>query len=197
MTNNPQQDFKNIQPMLQEEIHRYMKRSNHERQYRVTKIPVHTHNSIDSTPVSYTDLGKVQSFLTSNTVAITSAQIKTLNSVPIVLVPPPTKRSVIIVHNVTARLTYSGTPYTGNHNLEFHYTDGSGIQVTDAIPPSFINSSSSAFYHAPAVTDSFAPIEGGTGANGQIVAFVNTSNPAAGNSTMTFVVHYHVVSFAT
>jgi hypothetical protein len=190
----PQQDFTQL---IQQEIRRQNQRSDSARQYTVTSIPIHTHNNVDSPQVDYVSLGNVGNYLTMNTVSLTSAQIKTLNTVPVVLVPPPLKKQVIIVHSITVRFLYGGTAYTGTHNLEFHYTNGAGTQVTDAIPPSFFNATTNGFYHAPAVTTSFAPIEGGTAQNGQIVAFVNTANPAAGNGTMVITTHYHYDSFFT
>lgn len=194
---NPQQTYKQLEPLFKNDFLRWGQKQANQQQYALTSIPSHTHNGLDSLQVSYPTLKGVQSYLVSNTITLSAAQIKTMNTSPVIVIAPPTTRSVIIVHSVTARLTYGGIPYTGLHDMEFHYTNGAGTQVTDVIPPTFINSTSNAFYHAPAVTASFAPIEGGSGANGQIVAFVNTANPAAGNSTITLVIHYHIVSFST
>lgn len=192
-----QQIYSQIQPLIKRDFDRLSKEQAGSNRYSVNPIAIHSHNGIDSPPVPYRNLFGVDSYLTSNTVSVPSSRILTANTIPIILIPPPSARTVIIVHSVTVRITYGTTPYTGTHNMEFHYTDGTGAQVTDSIPAAFINSASSGFYHAPAVANSFIPVEGGAGPNGQIVAFVNTANPAAGNSTMTFVIHYHLVSFAT
>lgn len=197
MPNDSSKLFQQLQPAIHQDFLRMSQKREDTSQYRVGAIPAHTHNNIDSLPVNFAFLGGVKKYLVSNTLTLSSAQIKALFTTPIVLIPPPAARSVVIVHSVTARLTYGGTAYTGTHNMQFSYTDGSGTQVTDSIPAAFINSTSSAFYHAPAVASSFAPIEGGSGPNGQIVVSVNTANPATGNSTITLVIHYHLVSFVT
>lgn len=185
MAQDTQQLYTQLEPLIQRQITRNAQMRDYNRQYTISKIPVHVHNNSDSPRVDFTDLHNVETYVLSTTVTITVAQITSLFTTPIVLIPAPSKRQVIIVHSVTARLTYGATPYTGTHNLEIHYTDGNGTQVTDSIPASFINSTSSAFYHAPAVASSFVPIEGGTGKNGQIVAFVNTANPGGNVFTAT------------
>lgn len=164
-------------------------------QYSSIANPNHSHNNVDSPAIPFQFLQGVQKYVVTQTTSLSSIQIKALHTTPIVLVKAPTARSVVIVHSVTARLVYSGTAYTGANNLEFRYTDGSGTKVTADIPNTFINNAGNAFYHAPEVTAAFAPIEGGTGSNGQIVVCVPTANPATGTSTMFLTIHYHLVSF--
>lgn len=166
-----------IQPLIQQEFSRLSQQREKSSQFTVGAIPVHTHNNIDSSPIQYTDLAGVKNYCVANTVTLSVAQVSSLFTTPIVLVPPPSPRSVIIVHSVTARLTYGGNPYTGANAMEFRYTSGAGTKVTVDIPAAFINSTASAFAHAPAVTAEFAPIEGGTSLNGQIVVAVPTANP--------------------
>lgn len=197
MEKTPDQLYSQIQSRVLQDITRTTQQRQKNQQYTVTPIAAHTHDGVDSLPVNYVDLGGVTTYLTSNTVSLSSAQVKLLFTTPRVIVPAPPKRSVNIVEGVTARLVFGTTAYTGTHNLEFHYTNGAGTQVTDSIPAAFINSATSAFYYAPAVSASFAPIEGGSSSNGQVVAFVNTANPATGNSTMILTVHYRVVSFSS
>lgn len=168
-----------------------------DRQYTVTKIPAHQHTGQDSQQVLFSNLANVNQHSVVTRVTLTPTQVKALFTTPITLVPQPGPLTVVIVDSITCRLTYAGTAYAANHNLEFHYTDGSGTQVTDSIPASFLTSTSSAYYHAPAVTTSFAPIAGNSANNGRIVAFVNTANPTLGNSPITIVVKYRLVPFNT
>lgn len=186
-----------LEQMIRNEILILNRKSNNYSQYVGSSIPSHDHGNISSIPVPFSKLKGVKGYLATATTNLTSAQILTLNTTPVVLVPAPSSRSVNIVTGITARLTAGTTAYTGLHNLEFHYTNGSGTMVTDVIPPTFINSSTNAFYYAPAASNSFAPIEGGSGANGQIVAFVNTANPGAGNGTMSLIVQFRTVTFPT
>lgn len=166
-----------------------------DKQYAVAKIPAHTHNGSDSLPVQFASLDNVSQHSVVTRVTLTPTQVKALFTTPIALVPQPGPLSVLIVEGITCRLTYAGTAYTGTHNLEFHYTDGTGQQVTDSVPAAFINSAASAFYYAPATSTSFVPVAGNSGTNGRIVAFVNTANPATGNSQITISVKYHIVPF--
>lgn len=189
--------YDQLEPSMKRDFLRWSSKQAARSQYSSVANPNHTHNGVDSPLIAFNSLKNSKNYLAVSSITLSSAQIKLLNTTPIILVPAPSARQVIIVDSVTARLTYGGTAYTGTHNLEIHYTNGAGPQCTDSIPAAFINSTSNTFYHAPAVSSSFAPIEGGTGANGQIVAFVNTTNPATGNSTITLVTHYHVASFVT
>lgn len=188
-----QQTF--IEATVNRKVDEVLNQSAIDRQYAVTKIPVHTHTGQDSPQVQFSDLGSVNQYAVVTRLTLTPAQVKALFTTPITLVPQPGPLSVIIVDSITCRLTYAGTAYTGTHNLEFHYTDGNGQQVTDAVPAAFINSTSSAFYHAPAYASSFIPVAGNSANNGRIVAFVNTANPAVGNSPITIVCKYRIVPF--
>lgn len=194
---NPYELYKSIQEYVRKEIDVSAQRSGASSQYSVSYIPIHTHNNIDSPPVAVTSLAGIDNHSAINTIVLTPAQIKALHTTPIQLVPQQGLRTVIIVDGITARIVYSGTAYTGANSLEFRYTDGSGTKVTADIPNTFINSASSAFYQAPAVTSAFAPIPGGSGNNGRIVVSVPTANPATGNSAITIAVKYHLVAFAS
>lgn len=191
----PIEKYAELQPLVKKEFDALFQAQNKNRQYEVAKIPAHSHNGSDSIPVTFSDLQNVNFHSIISTTTLTSAQIKALNTTPIQLVPQPGLRAVIIVDSITARLVYGGTAYTGANNLEFRYTDGAGTKVTADMPAAFINSTANAFYHAPEVTTAFAPIEGGSGNNGRIVVSVPVANPATGNSTISFTVHYRLVSY--
>lgn len=182
--------------LIRSEILQLNRRSNNASQYGGASIPSHAHENISSTQVRYSNLKDVRSFLISTYITLSSAQILALNTTPVVLLPPPSSpNTMYIVQNITAKLIFGTTAYTGLHNLEFHYNNGSGQLVTDVIPPSFIDSATNAYYNAPATNSSFIPVAGGSGINGQVVAFVNTANPGAGNGTIDLIIHYHVATF--
>lgn len=174
MAQNSQKSYNEIQ--VQTEIFRVSKHRDSQSQYRGSSIQKHTHNNLDSPPVNYSDLKNVRNYLASNSITLNQANVGLLHTVPFVLVKDPGIQSVIIVHSVTARLSYGSNQYTGSNNIEIRYKDGSGTKVTVDIPFAFVNSSSSAWAHAPAVTAEFTPAAGGGGVNGQIVAVMPTSN---------------------
>lgn len=150
-------------------------------------IEPHDHNKTNSPPVKYSNLAGVAPVGQVASSSLSSAQIKALHTTPIVLLKG-LKGHLIIVEAITATIVYSGTAYTGSNNLEFRYTDGSGTKVTADIPNSFINSSSTSYYHAPLVTSAFVPTLGAS-----IVVVVPTANPAAGNSVITLMIKYRII----
>lgn len=184
-----------LQEMMQTEFKRLLSWHNNKKQYAVADVASHTHNNFDSKPVNYYDLTNASQIALNSTSTLTPAQVKTLNTSPFQLLIPPQANSFYIVEGVSFRLVYSGTAYTGTHNIEIHYTDGSGPMCTDSVTPAFLNATSSGYYYAPAVASSFAPIAGGSGNNGRIVVFVNTADPAVGNSQLIITTKYRLVTF--
>ncbi len=174
-------------------------------QYRNSPVQSHTHDNISSNPILYTSLQGAKAFLVSTTVILTPAQIKALHTTPAVLVQNPGPRSFIFVEGIAGRLTYSGTAYTGTNNLEFRYTNGSGLKVCADMPTAgFLNATASAYSYSPWQVDlgrnvdsNFTPVGGDTGNNGQVVVSVPTANPATGNSSIALTTYYRVISFIT
>lgn len=185
-----------MQQVMAIEFKRLIAQHNNVKQYGVADIPSHNHNSLNSPPINYADITGVSSVATIQTITLTSDQILALHTTFIQLIPPPANAlSVNIVDGITARTVFGTTAYTGANNLEFRYTNASGIKVTADIPSSFINSASSGFAHAPAVTAEFAPVTGGAGTNGSIIVDVPTANPAVGDGLIILTIHYRIVSF--
>lgn len=197
--------YKKIEPEFKQDFLRWSSKQIAQQQYRVTSIPVHTHNNVDSPPILYSTLKNVKNYLVSNTVVLNSAQIKALHTTPITLVLNPGPRSFVFVEGIAGRLTYSGTAYTGTNNLEFRYTNAAGNKVCADMPAiQFLNTTTNSYSYSPFVVDynrnvdsNFTPTGGDTGNNGQIVVCVPTANPATGNSSVTLIVYYRVVSFIT
>lgn len=165
---------------------------------------MHTHNNIDSPAVPYINLSGVQFYLTANIISLSSAQVKALNTTPLVIVQNPGPRSFVFVDGIAGRLTYGGTAYTGTNNMEFRYTNATGNKVCADFTSLFLNASANAYTYSTCQVDfdrnvdsNFTPVGGDTGNNGQIVVTVPNANPAAGNSSITLIVYYRVISFAT
>lgn len=180
-----------IRDIVQSELKKYDERN----QFGLSPIPSHAHNGVDSQQISFTDLVNSVSYIAFQQITLTSAQILSLFTTPIIIVPTLGFNSsnvgvnyVYIVEGITARLLYGGTAYTGANNLEFRYTNASGAKVTSDLANTFINSTVNTFAHAPAVTAAFTPVY-----NSPIVVCVPTANPATGNSRITFTVKYRVV----
>lgn len=205
MLNETPKTYNALEPFIKRDFLRYSHKQGNQQQYSSIANPNHTHNGIDSPQVSYPTLRGVKNFLVSNTITLTSAQIRALHTTPIVLVANPGKKSFVFVEGVAGRLTFGTTSYTGTNNLEFRYTDGAGLKVCADMPTvAFLNSSSSAYSYSPFVIDqnrnvdsNFTPVGGDIGNNGQIVVSVPTANPATGNSAVTLTIYYRIVSFST
>lgn len=150
----------------------------------------HNHNGNNSKQIDPKDLKGVRNYFANAIVTLTAAQIKLLHTTPVILIPSSGLTSTIIVTGIAAKIQYGGTAYTGANALEFRYTDGSGIKVTADIPNTFINSTITSYYYAPAITTAFAPLN-----NKPIVVAIPTANPATGVSTITFTIKYRIINF--
>lgn len=196
----PEQNSKEatrLQPLMKGEFLRLSSLSTRLSQYSIDSIPSHAHDNIGSQPIAYSNLIGVRGILVTNTVNLSSAQIKALHTTPIVLVKNPGARSFVFVEGIAGRLRFGTTAYTGANNLEFRYTDGSGLKVCEDMPAlQFLKSTSSTYSYSPfnvlqgrIVDYNFTPIGGDTGNNGQVVVSVPIANPATGDSTITLVVY--------
>lgn len=196
--------YDKIQPLVIADAQAVIDKALDDSKYNIAVTQAHQHNGSDAVQLqTNTALSDYKSYLAYNSITLTPAQIKALNTTPITIVQAPvpanpsgstgtTPKAVIIVDSIVARLTYGGTAYTGANNLEFRYTNGSGAKVTADIGSAWLDSSASAYQCAPAVTAAFAPV-----ANAPIVVSVPTANPGAGNSPITFTIHYRIVAFSS
>lgn len=181
---------------FQKQFNRAISQYAQQNQYGVSLIPVHHHDGTDAPNIPITSIENSTLYVAVATITLTSAQIKALNTTPITLIPKIGNNStnvginyVYIIEGITARLYYGGTAYTGANNLEFRYTDAAGAKVTADLPNTFINSTANTFAHVAGITTAFTPVY-----NAPIVVTVPVANPATGNSNITFVIKYRVVS---
>lgn len=127
---------------------------------------------------------------TEVTVNLTTAQVLALNTTPITLVAAPGATSYVVVDEVRFKMVFNSIAYTGSNNMEFLYTNLSGTQVAAAVPAASLNAASgTTLVVAPKVTTEFTPV-----LNAAVVVGVPTANPAAGNSAVSLMVRYHVVT---
>lgn len=120
-------------------------------------------------------------------VALTSAQILALNTAPQTLVPAPGAGRAIVVHEITARLTYGSAAYATNTTMEFRYTNGSGTKVAVDMA-SLLAATANKTQRVPT-----AAAEMTLTANAPVVVNAATGNPATGNSSVEFTVRYSEV----
>lgn len=196
--------YKSIQPLVIQDARKVADDILSEDKYSPSNTQAHTHNGTDSVQFPFANLADSDSYLAINTITLTPAQVKLLNTTPITIVPKPLRASlasnvagtvykaVTIVTNIVARLNYAGTAYTGANNLEFRYTNGSGAKVTADISTTFLNSAASAYSAVAGVTTELVPV-----ANAPIVVTVPVADPGAGTSPITFTIHYRIVAFRT
>ncbi len=189
------QKYAEIQPLVQKDANDIAVKVYNElgTEFGVAKVPYHEHNGIDSPNIPFTNIANNQSYRVVRYFTLSSAQILALKSQAVTIIPPYPLKSFVIVEGITARLSFvspGGVAYTGAGNLEFRYTDGSGTKVTADIPNTFINSSSTSYYYAPAVTTAFVPLAGTP-----VVVRVNGTDPLNGNGTITLVITYRVIQF--
>lgn len=151
-------------------------------------LPIHSHNGIDSNRILFSNLQNANRYLTLNMVTLSSAQILALHTTPVNLVPT-LSGYFIIVEGIFAKLTYGGTAYANNNNLQFFYTNASGSKVSADMGFAFLNSSATAYDYVGGVISELTPV-----ISTPVVVSVPTANPITGNSILTFVTRYWVVS---
>lgn len=153
-------------------------------------IPYHIHNGIDSPKIPPSSIVGLPLLVAVSKMILSPTQVKALHTTPVTLVPAQGATTVVIVDGITARVNFNSAAYTGANNLEFRYTDGSGTKVTADMGSAFLDSASMAYQHVAGIITAFAPI-----ANAPIVVCVPAANPAAGNSTITFITKYRIIPF--
>lgn len=194
------EDYAKIQPEVQKEIQTqlegFLKDTQKDQQYNLSKIQSHTHNGMDSSPIDPNDLVNSFAYFALQTTLLSSAQVKLLHTTAITLVtsqvPPSLAKnpsSIIVVEGITAKIYYGGTAYTGANALEFRYGSASGTKVTADMDTTFLNQTASVFCSVAGVTTQLI-----TAAGQNIVVCIPTANPGAGNSPIAFTVKYRIVN---
>lgn len=193
------QDFKysDIQTKVKNDITQMMEQDQRERVMTAFNLPQHAHTGQDSNKVEFADLGSVAKYALISNITLGTSQILALNTTPVMLIPDPGNNSVVIVTSVIARLNYGSAAFAGANHYQIVYTGASGTQAANSFTDTFVNSSADAYAAIGGVATwgALTPVPGGTGVNGAIFIWANTGNPTTGNSTLTIVTNYFVVTF--
>jgi hypothetical protein len=176
-----------ISPEVKGCIDQALSQREHDNQFQVSKVPLHTHNGIDAPKVSFSDLKSSSQYLALATVTIPTAKILTLHTAAFSLVTVGYNVAAI-VDGIQVQYVYNGTAYTGTNNVQFLYGNISGGKVAADFPYSNLNDTVGSYVYCPPVTAAFEPVF-----NAPVVAAVQTANPGAGSGTLVITVRYHTI----
>lgn len=124
---------------------------------------------------------------------LTAAEVLTLFTAPVTIIPAPGIGQMIVLDLATFSLTYGGVAYATNTNLGLNYGAGTfataaaatGTLLTATVDSVVMDSWSVNWEQVPSAQAIFA--------NRAIVAQVAVGNPTAGNSPVHIEVFYYVV----
>lgn len=120
--------------------------------------------------------------LLTTKVTITSAQLLTSNTTPIVVIANPGANKIIQVYNIVYRFDYQTTPYATNTVAKLAFiTDASSFGTIN------LNKIDSNYYGAPDQITDYGS------ANTGIKFFTTTGNPTAGDSDLTLWITYNIL----
>lgn len=125
-------------------------------------------------------------------ISLTAAQIISLNSVPVTLVPAPGAGRVLIVSGIQMQMTRTGTAFANGGALEFHYTDGSGAKVSADIAAALVTTGGAgvAYAHVAGIEASITPV-----ANAAVILIAASADFITGTGTAKLRVAYRVDNF--
>jgi hypothetical protein len=152
-----------------------------------------------SGPTSHTTIGDiVQTGQTTQNgvikksvqVSLTAANIIAMGTTPVSLIATPGAGKVIIVDNITFKMTRTATAFTGGGAVEFRYTDAAGAKVTADVAAALVTTggAGTAFANVRGIEASITPV-----AAAAIVITNATAAFAAGTGTAVVSIDYHIV----
>lgn len=128
-------------------------------------------------------------------VTLTAAQVKLLNTTPITLVAAPGAGKALMLLDAVLFLDYATAAYDGiaaGEDLNIRYTDGSGALLATIETDPFLTATADAVrYVQPTTTAAVTPV-----ANAPLVLFMATGNIATGDSPLKVRVRYRVIDTA-
>lgn len=121
-------------------------------------------------------------------ISLTPAEILALNAAPKTLVPSPGAGYVLEFLSAVFILDYNTTAYATNGDITVHYTDGSGVAVSDTIAlTDFLDETADTIRNCQVLSADTAMI-----ANAPLVLNCATGNPTAGDSPVRVKVAYRI-----
>ena len=122
-------------------------------------------------------------------ISIPTAQVLTLNSVPVLAIPAPGANKVIKVESWTAKITYNSAAYATNVTLQLLFT-GSGSPV--ASEATFLTRTANGTVNMPLKTNAGISTTQLL-ANTALYINVATGDPTAGNSDIVLYIDYSIL----
>lgn len=132
--------------------------------------------------------GAGSGLLQQSTVTITSAQIKNINTSPVVLVPAQGANTVIVPVTLNFVMTYATTPYATDTILRAF------ISLQQVGTENGVLSATSNFFSNRYIASGYSISGSNFVSNADMVLTTATSNPTAGDSDIKVIVTYYVIN---
>lgn len=130
-----------------------------------------------------------------DSVTITAAQLKALNTAPIPLVAAPGAGKALMLLDAVLFMDYATTAYDGiaaGEDLNIRYTNGSGALLATIETTGFLDATADATrYVQPTTTAAVTPV-----ANAPLVLYMATGDIATGDSPLKVRVRYRIIDTA-
>lgn len=122
-------------------------------------------------------------------ITITTAQMLTLNTVPVSLVAAPGAGLALVPVQLFSTLTYNSAAYSTNASgASVKYTDGSGVAPGLTLTQAFLQSSANSSLNVMASATAYIPT-----ANAPLMLVAASSDPTTGNSALKVRIYYRIV----
>ncbi len=124
--------------------------------------------------------------------SLSSAQILTLNTVPVEVIPAPGAGNTIIVESFTAQLVAGGTPYSGTGTLTLITSGGNLITSGTGCVAAFLTAAANNFCNPTLAGVTASASTNWVNSDAQLK--MGNAQDTLGNGTISYWVKYHVLS---
>lgn len=137
----------------------------------------------------WTNLGSTRQRIFRASVDLSAAQIIAMNATPVTIIPAPGAGSVVVVDNITFKMTRTSTAFTSGGNVVFEYGT-SGTDVTAVIASTVVTGAAGVVYQNVRGVEASTAVD----AN-QLIQVTNLTGAfASGTGTATIFIDFHIVS---